>query len=419
MYTEFKQKYTQQDSKILLEELKKVFEDNKYLNKIILFMMNLTYKCYDVQKKCGAFSYAGKINLVNVTNFNYNITKINCKDEYIPLKQRYNIAKNFIFYDFLLNCPVIELKEEKNYALLKNVPPPIMDNKPNPEVKPVNCIEKLSDSNVLACGKNNGTICFYEPFIYTLCYKLEAHDGEVLYLKHFKNKKLYSSSSDGSIKIWEVKSTYYKFYANHLHSIQNIHKGKILKVIELFNSEFFTSCSDDLYIKIFKQSSNESNYSILVGDKVKSIESSDRYLIAGSEKGNIIFYNKENIEKYDFIINDVFINNSDSILNLDNKKILVGTKDGKIIIIDIPFRNIINTIDAHVGPINCLIVNKDDGSVFSTGEDKCVNRWNIYNQHKLISFVTEHKEPVLQVLKLKAGFLATCSRDGFALIYKY
>ena len=122
---------------------------------------------------------------MNVTNFNYNITKLDCNDEHIPLKKRYNICKNFILHDYLLNRPVIELIEEKNYEFLKEVPPSLMDNRPNPEVKPINCIEKLINTDILACGKDNGTICFYEPFIYSLCLKIKAHDGEVLYLKQF------------------------------------------------------------------------------------------------------------------------------------------------------------------------------------------------------------------------------------------
>ena len=418
MYSVFKQNYNGEDKMELLKELKNIFERNKYLNRIILFMMDLTYKCYDDQQKCNSLTYSGIINLVNVTNFNYNITKLDCNDEHIPLKKRYNICKNFILHDYLLNRPVIELIEEKNYDFLKEVPPSMMDDRPNPEVKPINCIEKLINTDILACGKDNGTICFYEPFIYSLCLKIKAHDGEVLYLKQFKNKNLCSCSDDCCIKIWEVKNTVYKFYAEHLYTLENIHNDKINKVIELFDSQYFASCSSDLYIKIFDMNSNENKYSILVGNNVVCIESTKNYLIGGCENGNLIFYNKDNIDNEEFKIDDIFINSCDSILNLDNKKILVGTKLGELKIIDLAFRNVISSFNAHEGPINCLIIN-DDGSVFSTGEDEYVNRWNIYTENKLISFQTRHIEPVLQVKNLKTGFLATCSRDGYALIYKY
>jgi len=419
MHSVFKQYYNGEDKINLLEKLKEIYERNKHLNKIILFMMNLAYKCYDEQKKCNTFTYSGIMNLVNVTNFNYNITKIDCSDEHIPLKKRYEICKNFILHDYLLNRPVIELVEEKNYELLKEVPPSTLDGKPNPEVVPINCMEKLINTNILACGKNNGSICFYEPFIYSLCLKIKAHDGEVLYLKQFKNRKLCSCSTDCCINIWEVKNTTYKFYAKHLHTLKNIHDKKINRVIELFDSEYYASCSDDLYIKIFDMNSNENKYSILVGEIIICIESTKNYLIGGCENGNLIFYNKDNINNVDFRLKEIYINSCDSILNLDNKKILVGTKFGEIKTIDLAFKNIISSFEgAHNGPINCLIIN-DDGSIFSTGEDKYVNRWNIYNEKKLISFQTEHFEPVLQIKNLKTGFLATCSRDGYALIYKY
>ena len=419
MNSVFKQNYNGEDKMQLLKELKDVYDRNKHLNKIILFMMNLAYKCYDEQKKLNTLTYAGIINLVNVTNFNYNITKINCDDEHIPLKKRYEICKNFILHDFLLNRPVIELIEEKNYEFLKDVPPSIVDNKPNPEVIPINCMEKLINTDILACGKINGTICFYEPFIYSLSLKLKAHDGEVLYLKQFKNRNLCSCSSDCCIKIWEVKNTVYKFYAKHLHTLKYIHEKKINRIIELFDSEYYASCSNDLYIKIFDMNSNENKYSLLVGDNILCIESTKNYLIGGCENGSLIFYNKDNINNEDFKLKEIYINSCDSILNLDNKKILVGTKFGEIKIIDLAFKNIISSIkNAHDGPINCLIIN-DDGSIFSTGEDKYIKRWNIYNEKILISFQTQHLEPVLQVKNLKTGFLATCSRDGYALIYKY
>ena len=97
----------------------------------------------------------------------------------------------------------------------------------------------------------------------------------------------------------------------------------------------------------------------------------------------------------------------------------MGTKFREIKIIDLVFNNIISSIEnSHDGPINCLIIN-DDGSIFSIGEDKYVKNWNIYNKKILIFFQTQHIEPILQVKNLKKGFLATCSRDGYALIYKY
>ena len=144
----------------------------------------------------------------------------------------------------------------------------------------------------------------------------------VIYISELDNNKLISCSWDRSIKIWSITQSSYQCD----YTINNAHNDWIYKVIPLRNNRI-ASCSDDKTIKIWNSNHPYNLIKELNGhtDYVSSIiQLKDKdILISGSADDTL---RKWNLLTYQCmkIINNVDCADNNSLLEIDNNRIIVG-----------------------------------------------------------------------------------------------
>ena len=152
---------------------------------------------------------------------------------------------------------------------------------------------------------------------------ITGHTSEVNYISQLDNNKLISCSIDNTIKIWSITQSSYQCD----YTINNAHNWWIYKVISLTNNRI-ASCSDDKTIKIWN-SNNPYNLIKTLNGHTKWVNSiiqlKDKdILISGSDDDNTL--RKWNLLTYQCmkIINNVYCCFRNSLLEIDNNRIIVG-----------------------------------------------------------------------------------------------
>ena len=179
----------------------------------------------------------------------------------------------------------------------------------------------LSDGRLASCSYDK-TIKIYDiKNNYHCDITLEGHTHSVNYISQLDNNKLISCSDDRSIKIWSITQSSYQCD----YTINNAHNGVIFKVISLTNNRI-ASCSYKT-IKIWNSNHPYNLINTLNGHTyyVRSIiQLKDKdILISGSwdntlRKWNLLTY------QCDKIINNVDCCDNNSLLEIDNNRIIVG-----------------------------------------------------------------------------------------------
>ena len=60
-----------------------------------------------------------------------------------------------------------------------------------------------------------------------------------------------------------------------------------------------------------------------------------------------------------------------------DKIVILGTKEGKLELYDLPSSSLVNTIDAHEGHVWSVEVSPDRGAIVTGSADKSVKFWNV------------------------------------------
>ena len=109
----------------------------------------------------------------------------------------------------------------------------------------VNSLILLSDGRIASSSKDT-TIKIFNPYKkYSCDLTLEGHKDYVISLCKLDNNDIASASWDHSIKIWSITRNSYKC----LYTIDNAHKGNIMKILSLPNNRIATISTGKL-IKI-------------------------------------------------------------------------------------------------------------------------------------------------------------------------
>ena len=186
----------------------------------------------------------------------------------------------------------------------------------------INSLLLLSNGRLASCSRDK-TIKIYDiKNNYHCDITLEGHTDCVSYISQLDNNKLISCSYDNTIKIWSITQSSYQCD----YTINNAHNDKIYKVIPLRNNRI-ASCSDDETIKIWNSNNPYNLIKTLNGhtNYVRSIiQLKDKdILISGSDdktlrKWNLLTY------QCDKIIDSVDCCDNNSLLEIDNNRIIVG-----------------------------------------------------------------------------------------------
>ena len=180
----------------------------------------------------------------------------------------------------------------------------------------------LSDGRLASCSCDD-TIKIYDiKNNYHCDITLEGHTDYVTYISQLDNNKLISCSDDRSIKIWSITQSSYQCD----YTINNAHNNWIYKVISLTNNRI-ASCSYDETIKIWNSNHPYNLIKTLNGHtgSVRSIiQLKDKDILISGGIDNTL--REWNLLTYqcDKIIDKVECCDNNSLLEIDNNRIIVG-----------------------------------------------------------------------------------------------
>ena len=364
-----------------IKRIQSIYENNKNINYSLLTLLEFNHILYLYQKEKNKFNFAGIYNMIQTSNFNFPLIKLDNDFSEETIDLMYNFFKD----DLILNPPVILSKNKKSYKLKKTLfSNPIKEKDENiPNQISINCLLAL-DNSLLISGRDDGAIYIYEPFLLSLKKKKKAHDSKILYLSELKygennNTRICSCSEDKIIKFWLIGYDINKpseLLFEEQFPIRDAHSLTINKIID-FDEKSIASCSNDKYIKLWQKNDKFSKIKeIYSDDPLTDICKCGNTIISGSPVGNLKIYDLESNKEIKCFKNFPCSRNN-CLLNLDNKK-FIYSGSGKIYIIQVSLKCIIKTIDAHSESISAINLLKD-GSIISIGNDFEIKRWNIYN----------------------------------------
>ena len=358
--------------------------------KNIFSIIKQTYQNYYNEMTCekidvGSFDFLSTIKeeLFNIKYKSYNKTELEkaCQNlEKLNLNQFYKLKFNFR-----------PLLYKNNQTILSQ--------------NPLTCIIELKNykERAFLCGLNNGIIEMYkkEHNFYNKISEIEAHKDTInilTELSYQENNGFLSGSSDKTIKFWSYEEdnnlsnkkttnrtndTTNKENENMnlvkikcLHIFDNIHKGKIISLLELKNGKIVSSGSDNR-IKIW-EINNITDF-IDIRNKVSYerslIEIDNNKLISGSSDGRIKLWDILTGE-----LKNLFMGHTNSINCLEkisNNKIISGSSDSIIILWDLKNKKNNKKLLGHKGPIINFCYNDNQNILVSCSLDNIIKIWNM------------------------------------------
>ena len=209
----------------------------------------------------------------------------------------------------------------------------------NNHEKWVHSLLLLNDGRVASCSEDKTIKIFDSKNDYHCDITIEGHREGVISICQLENAKIASCSIDKTIKLWTITEFTYQCD----YTFEEAHQEQINKIISIPNNRI-VSCSWDTNIKVWNSNNPYNLIKTLNGhtNEVKSIiQLKDKdILISGSgdhtlRKWNLLTY------QCDKIIDKVDCCDSNSLLEIDNNRIIVGGENVITIV------NISNDIIEH------------------------------------------------------------------------
>ena len=230
--------------------------------------------------------------------------------------------------------------------------------------------------------------------------KFIGHQGPV-YSIYTQGNLLHSSSSDYSLKIWDIlnqkiiksfklNALAYSIYADQNNNILlGLNNGNI-QIIKKDNSIKTIKTNEAIAFFSFSESQNENE--IFVGGsngKLFVLDSKD-YTIK-----NHINLNCGKIRKQ-FIINEI---------------LYLACQNGFIYKINTSTKEIINFIKLHEGGVNSICLDSDNENLlYSGGKDALLKAFDI-TLNQTIKIIPAHNYAIYDIIQLNKSVLVSCSRD--------
>ena len=276
-----------------INQLEYTYQSFLTVNNDILDIIMIIINSYNNNR----YNYYTRENIINIINYK-EIKIYNCNDT----KELINYYNN---YNLL--APIVDINNIKTI---------------NEHSHYIDSLLLLSDGRLASCSDDE-TIKIYDINNNYHCdITLEGHTDGVNYISQLDNNKLISCSRDKSIKIWSITQSSYQCD----YTINNAHNDWIFKVISLTNNRI-ASCSRDKTIKIWNSNHPYNLIKTLNGHTydVKSIiQLKDKDILISGSWDNTL--RKWNLLTYQCvkIIDNVWCYDNNSILEIDNNRIIVG-----------------------------------------------------------------------------------------------
>lgn len=261
---------------------------------------------------------------------------------------------------------------------------------------------------------------------------LAGHTDRVYFLSQMDNGLLLSCSADHQIKVWSI------FLFDYVceYTIQDAHSDSIYKVIPITNKRI-ASCSKDQTIKIW--SSDTFMLVKVLEGHTKDVRSilqinSREMLVSGSyEDGTLRFWDLETYQCQS-VIKGVYCDTRNSLVQVDDERVLVGYDD-KIYIIDINKYRIEREIEDYrvvnfscfalmkKGTIVCggngrTLYLKEDDEEDSFHCDGVLCEFDIESGRFLYVQEKAHEDIILTLLKIGDDTIISGSEDTTMQIWK-
>lgn len=267
----------------------------------------------------------------------------------------------------------------------------------NSLVDSVNSLCLLGDKRLAVCTESRVISIFnLETYEADVLIK-DSHEEAVLSICEMKNGNIVSSSSDKTIKIWEIIGKEYK-----LVSVLEGHSSSVTSVIQLQDGRI-CSCSEDSTVRIWDVFGN---VKVLKGHiyGVCSVLEIEDHIVTTSEDDTMRVWNKSYLQ-CEAVLVDIYCYSSKGLCKLKNDTLILGGfKFLSIISVALLQPKVIKC--KTLGNITCLsiledatvLIGNEHGVLlcFSPVTSQVVFKKNLYNNQ--ISCLTGNKKESLIVL---------------------
>ena len=287
-------------------------------------------------------------------------------------------------------------------------------NQHNDEVR--NLI-KLNDNRIVTCSYDN-TIKVFEIFedLRYRGFTIKKHSSSVTYIALINPNKIVSCSSDRTIKFISINESLYKCE----FTIEKAHRDIITKVIFL-SCNRIASCSNDKSIKIWKSNFpySDTPISVLNGhnDKVSSIIQlvGTEYLLSGSHDSTLRIWSLISYQCVS-VISDVYTESANSLLQYDEKRVVVGGMES-FEVVDIKKGNkIIKMGYDGLREVNAFMKWKND-IVLMGCRYGFIGIFDINKGNTFYVRDTEHKKSITSLVRKDENSFYSTSEDGSIKIW--
>ena len=285
------------------------------------------------------------------------------------------------------------------------------------------CLIVLNDGRFATCSIDKSIIIYNnKTFKPDLIIKEDTYT--VIYILQLSSGMLASSSTDDTIKIFNIKYNNYEI----LQTLKG-HKTFAFKIIEL-NKKKLVSCSINFSIIIYSKDNND-KYIKDSGIKLKNkIEGVNRCICVIETKENEICFAElyDSIYFYDLIkrkminkIDNIKSSKSNSCFNMITKDLLLITGNELLYIINVNQYNVVRKINVPGSPmINfTCILNQNN---ILTHDLNNIKQWRIegYNLKLISKIENAHDKGVCPIIKLGNGLILCVSTGDNAIsIWNY
>ena len=250
-------------------------------------------------------------------------------------------------------------------------------------------------------------IKIYNPQDYKCEQTFTGHKGIVYYISQLPNGTIISCSSDSSIKFWNENQP------NCINSIENAHNNLIYQVVPL-PYDRIASCGYEGNIKIWN--SNEPFELIATfhhpGSDLHSILylKDTQCLLSGCKTGKLGVYDLS-IYQLDKVIDDVYCRSQNSLIELENKRVIAGGINWITVVNIITYQIESRFIDFRLESIYSLMALSSNYVMFGTGNHLV----GIYDmQSNTITSIKENahdNDDIFSMLRINNQFALTCSKQ--------
>jgi len=283
----------------------------------------------------------------------------------------------------------------------------------------VSCLSILKDGRLIS-GSWDKSIIIYNKETYQPDLTIKEHNGAITCITTLSSSILASCSRDKTIKLFSIKDNKYKI----LQTL-NYHKDRVYKIIELKNKSL-VSCSWDKSIIFYIKDNNNKyiqDYKIPINNNCCTvIQTKDNEICYSEYKDNdssICFYDliKRNVKSK---INNINLNGMiyEGFIMISEELLLIPGEN-KISIININEYEIIRIIDIPNSDLIIGVCMLNDNILFTGDSNKVIRQWKIKRDNLILISQKEnaHNNEIDVLINIGDGHIASGSQDKLIKIW--